>query len=152
MNTGKSSPGAHLKPGCPEAWLPAPRLADWGPTPETLGGCAMGAEASCPPTGPKPRSQVPHATQYQSRPDSPEQLSPNTLDQPARLHSGPELRASQQPATQTQSRRWLIYSLAACEGPYLQLLPSPCSRSPAGPIGSLGRKQNTQQRGAAGLE
>ena len=32
-----------------------------------------------------------------------------------------------------------------------KLLPSPCTKSPAGPTGSLGGRQNAQQRGAAGL-
>ena len=32
-----------------------------------------------------------------------------------------------------------------------QLPLSPCAKSPAGPTGSLGQRQNTQQRGAAGL-
>ena len=32
-----------------------------------------------------------------------------------------------------------------------KLLPSPCTQSPAGPTGSLGGRQNSQQRGAAGL-
>ena len=167
-----------------EAQLRAPRLAEWGPTPETTGGCTPGAEASCPNHRPKagdpraaglrlkaaPQARVTQAqsgwiglqckTQSQSGPLGPCDSAPKQLDLPATRDSGPKwlecrpvrLRprggdqpAPEQPRPQVADR--LINSLAACEGPHLQLLPNPCALSPAGPTGSLGQRQNTQQRG-----
>ena len=114
----------------PEARLPAPRLADWGPTPETpagrphlkprVGAHAPGAEASCPTH--RPKVEDPRATR----------LRPRAAD---RLINGPAACGRTTPKS-TGSE---------------QLLPSPCAQSPAGPTGSLGGRQNTQQRGAAGL-
>ena len=152
--------------------MPATRLADWGPTPETLArrpnlklrvGAHQEHRLAAPPTGTKQLTRGTH--------DS----GPKRLDQPATRNSDPKWPAgparlrpkaagSAHPATQAQS--WgpashtrprpkaadrLINTLAACKGPNLQLLHNPCEQSPAGPTGSLGLRQNTHQSGAAGL-
>ena len=121
--------------GCsPEARLRACRLADWGPTPETPAGHPhlkpqvgehLEQRPAAPPTGPKQRTQC-RVTQSQSGPALQRDSSPKRLD-------------------------WLINRLAACQGPHLQRLPNTYAQSPAGPTASLGQRQNTQQRGAAGL-
>ena len=84
---------------------------------------------------------------------NPRQLNPP----PARksTHTRPKLRLldpllAQDP--RTKLRDWLINCLIACQGPHQQRLPNTCLQSPAGPTSSLRQRQNTQQRGDAGLE
>ena len=83
----------------PEAWLPAPRLADWGPTPETpVGqphlkprvGAHQEQRLAAQRTGPRWQTSQP-ATQAQScRQANPTQLRPRAADQPAKHDSGPK--------------------------------------------------------------
>ena len=110
----------------PKDQLLARRLANWGTTnlkPQV--GEHLEQRLAAPPTGPKQRT-VCRVTQSQSGPARPRDPSPKRLD-------------------------WLINGLTACQGPHLQRLPNTCTQSPAGPTGSRGQRQNTQQRGAAGL-
>ena len=67
----------------------------WPPTPETLGGCALGAQASCPTHRPK-------AADWKAI-----RHRPGAVDEPGVL---PKPKAADQ----------LINSLAACEGPHLK--------------------------------
>ena len=145
--------------------MSAPRLVDWGPTPENPAGrphlkprvgvhqeqrlvaTPTGSKLQTPRrhySGPKPLEPPARKTQSQSKPSA-------TQD------SGLELQTSQPHQPRPQAEKLLINGLATCDGTtpkstgFEQLLPSPCPQSPAGPTGSLGRRQNTQQRGAAGL-
>ena len=96
-----------------------------------------------PPTGPKQWTRVPHDS-VPGRPRPPEHLKPKAAGW-----------ASCVPPNQKrmdQQSLWLINGLAAYQGPHLQHLPNTWAQSPAGPTSSLGQRQNTQQRGAAGLE
>ena len=139
-----SSPSAHLKP-------------DWPPTPETSGGCAPGAEATCPTH--RPKAADPPA----ARDSGPKQQSSSPCNSGPELQkgqphdSGPEWWTSQPSATLAQSSRSADQQPGYLRGTTPKstssekLLPSPCTQSPTGPTGSLGRRQNTQQRGATGL-
>ena len=124
------------------------RLANWGPTHETPEGRPhlkpqvgehLEQRLAAPPTGPKPRTPVPRDS-VPGWPQPPETLKPRAAGWPA-VH-----------VPSTKQLDWLINSLTACQGPHLQRLPNTCAQSPAGPTSSLGQRQNTQQRGAAGLE
>ena len=72
-------------------------------------------------------------------------------------NSDPEQQTIRPHTTQAQSRRSADQRPGCLQGTTPkstsseQLQPSPCPQSPAGPTGSLGQRQNTQQRGAAGL-
>ena len=62
-------------------------------------------------------------------------------------NQSPKLRSATQP---DQGPGCLQATTAKSTGSE-KLLPSPFAQNPAGPIGSLGGRQNSQQRGAAGL-
>ena len=149
----------------PETRLQAPRSADWGPTTETpagrpqLGprvGVHQEQRLAAPHTSPRPQTSQqctslrPKAAKHPATHDS----VPNGGTS-APGDSGPSPQAAR--TTQAQSSRsadqWpgCLPGTTPKSTSSEQLLPSPCSRSPAGPTGSLGLRQNTQQRGAAGL-
>ena len=131
VNLGEAAPALS-----PEAPMRAPRLAEWGPTPET----SPGAEASCPTQ--RPKAADPRASRLRTKAAG----SAGPCETEAQS-CGLASRARPRPKAADQ----LINGLAAYEGPHLQLLPNSCALSPAGPTGSLGQRQNTQQRGAAEL-
>ena len=132
----KSSPSAHLKPG----WR-TPRLADWGPIPENLAGRPHL----------KPQVGV-HQEQRLATPSTRPRRQTSQL-----CDSAQSSETSQDSVTQAQSRRSADQRPGCLRGNTRkstgseQLLPSPCAQIPAGTTGSLGLRQNTQQRGAAGL-
>ena len=137
----------------------ARRLANWGPTHETPAGRPhlkpqvgghLEQRLAAPPPGPKRRTRGQHDS-VPKRPHRPRDSSPKRLDQLAALSRAQSRLIGRLRNSSPKWLDWMINGLAACQGPHLQRLPNTCAQSPAGPTGSLGQRQNTQQRGAAGL-
>ena len=139
---GISSPGAHLKPG----WL-ARRLATGGPHLKPQVGEHLEQRLAAPPTGPKQRTKL-CVTLSQSGPAHPRDSSPKQLDRRAASKAA-GLAGCPRPKHKVLD--CLINGQAASQGPHQQRLPNTCTQSPAGPTSAIGQRQNTQQRGAAGL-
>ena len=127
---------------------------DWGPTPETLAGCPhlkpqvsvhREQKLAASRTGPKRWTSWPCGTQDHSC----RWASPTTQAQ----SFGPagQVRPRPQSSRSANQRTGCLPGTTPKSTNSEQLLPSPCAQSPAGPTGSLGLRQNTQQRGAAGL-
>ena len=106
--------------------------------------CAPASQAQAAGSG---RLRAPSTKPLESVPN------PKRLDPPAARTSLPSQSgwSRRLRVPRTKLRDWLINGLIACQGPHLQRLPNTCAQSPAGPTGSLGQRQNTQQRGASGL-
>ena len=131
--------GPHLKPRVggrpdkrPAAWAHRQKAPGWARTPKTpagcphlkpqsSGGCATGSVAGCP------------LAQTQSRRSA--------------ANPGPKPRSA------TQPNQWpgCLQATTPKSTGTEKLLPSPCTQNSTGPTGSLGQRQNTKQRGAAGL-
>ena len=140
----------------------------------------MEQRLAAPPTGPKPGTRVP-CDSVPGRPRPPKRLKPRAAGSASQAQSGwnSRLRASQAPsqlAARVPCTKPLArvpkpkaagstscvlpkqkaavladQGLIACQEPHLQRLPNTCAQRPARPTSSLGQRQNTQQRGAAGI-
>ena len=142
----------------PEARLCIPRLSDWGPTPETLGGRAPEQRLAAPRTGPRWQTDQAWA---RLRPKAAERMAKRDWDPklqtglPHETQSqsgwscrlptrdlGPKQQKDWRCATQAQNHRsadqvWCLPGTTPKSTGSEQLLHSPCQQSPAGPTGFL---------------
>ena len=130
--------------------------AAWAPDPKCPSGCVSQSVAWGPHL--KPRVGVrPDKRPGWAHRQKPPGWARNQISGCLPLCTDPKLGNSSQPKSQAeightnQSRSGCLQATTPKSTGSEKLLPSPCTQNPVGPTGSLGGRQNAQQRGAAGL-